>query len=536
MAKQSLDLGNELARPRAFGALALLAACFAAQAACTTSHGPQTADTNTSWLNACTDDGACTGATSCVGYVCTVSCSVEQVGTCRQLGAGAVCDALSATCDLPCEEDRDCGALGSTLVCETGRCREPSGLSASAQTLQLGTTDSNADLWYVSEVGTTWLGDRWRIGVQLLTSTGEQSKDGYISSFTSIRSLDVFPDEHVERDATEDRSEGVFPTDGDFGPLLVGKDGRVMEHVLIPNRDLNAPRTCQVRFYGPDSLAQRDVWEYDCTRSQRSIAPLDAAGSWLLLEQSFALETVLSARRYQPGQHLLGAPVELLRRGDGGSGVPALLGESDGQISLHWREASGFGAVATLSENTLVAAALPESAWRDASTTSLPRSVEGDLFGWRLMGDDWLLPISLGRISADEQGRWRVVAVHLGADAGSDPSLVPLELPLDDAQLGEAVHSLCPMPERKLLGYCHVEVPARDAQGPSTLWLHVFDEQGALRTAPVRVARTDNEIEACELSWSGEAFLATWTERTPDFVKRPFARVIALAPEINAAR
>jgi Kunitz/Bovine pancreatic trypsin inhibitor domain len=78
------------------------------------------------FLRHCTT--TCGGGLTCVSSVCTRGC-VRDTDRCDDLAPQAACTDQSiepgqvAVCDLGCESDNDCSALGAAYACESGFCR-----------------------------------------------------------------------------------------------------------------------------------------------------------------------------------------------------------------------------------------------------------------------------------------------------------------------------------------------------------------------------------------------------------------------------
>lgn len=91
--------------------------------------GPR-AGSETHFLTRCSS--TCAGGFDCVCGVCTVACANTAV--CSALAQPAECAAPRAcsepypklTCDVACDSDLDCGAVGPRHVCDEGFCRAPS--------------------------------------------------------------------------------------------------------------------------------------------------------------------------------------------------------------------------------------------------------------------------------------------------------------------------------------------------------------------------------------------------------------------------
>jgi hypothetical protein len=97
-------------------------------AACGGAATTRVAGGESHFLLQCDED--CPGGLECIAGVCTRACVVGQ-SQCSDLAPDAVCTNQSiepgavAVCDVDCERDRDCAALGSGFSCETGFCRGP---------------------------------------------------------------------------------------------------------------------------------------------------------------------------------------------------------------------------------------------------------------------------------------------------------------------------------------------------------------------------------------------------------------------------
>jgi hypothetical protein len=98
---------------------------------CTKSNGPLPGS-QTHFLDAC--DGNCPSGLACLCGVCTVACDdgdddamcAEQAdsATCSAaIGGDDACAGEGRVCDVECDGDRECSALGTGFACESGRCR-----------------------------------------------------------------------------------------------------------------------------------------------------------------------------------------------------------------------------------------------------------------------------------------------------------------------------------------------------------------------------------------------------------------------------
>lgn len=74
----------------------------------------------------------CAAGLDCIGGICTRSCLTEQA-SCGDLSAAASCTNQSvepgqvAVCDVGCQSDAACSALGSGFACTSGFCRQAGG-------------------------------------------------------------------------------------------------------------------------------------------------------------------------------------------------------------------------------------------------------------------------------------------------------------------------------------------------------------------------------------------------------------------------
>lgn len=86
-------------------------------------------DGESHFLQACTS--SCPGGLSCVCGVCTLPC--DGVNSCKTLSKAATCSSsadlgicasapVEQSCQVTCDTDAACGALGAGFACETGRC------------------------------------------------------------------------------------------------------------------------------------------------------------------------------------------------------------------------------------------------------------------------------------------------------------------------------------------------------------------------------------------------------------------------------
>lgn len=94
-------------------------------AACGGSLGKRTAGGESHFLDTCTS--SCGGGLECISQVCTRSCQLEG-SDCSDLAPSAACTDRSlesgrAVCEVACERDRDCSALGVQFGCSAGFCR-----------------------------------------------------------------------------------------------------------------------------------------------------------------------------------------------------------------------------------------------------------------------------------------------------------------------------------------------------------------------------------------------------------------------------
>ncbi|HMI92121.1 MAG TPA: hypothetical protein VK509_12185 [Polyangiales bacterium] len=98
--------------------------------ACSKAREPETGS-QTHFLNDC--DVSCPAPYSCLCGVCTLACS--DADQCSDAPGAAVCVAPESKagscseaklCDVECERNADCSAVGPQFSCEAGRCRETS--------------------------------------------------------------------------------------------------------------------------------------------------------------------------------------------------------------------------------------------------------------------------------------------------------------------------------------------------------------------------------------------------------------------------
>jgi hypothetical protein len=109
--------------------LGLLTVALLALGACAKSN-TMGGSSETHFLALC-DDSSCGEGLSCVCGVCTVICGdndrcdeLNGAASCRTPTPSSSCDADSV-CDVECDEDADCSALGDQHTCEAHRCRAP---------------------------------------------------------------------------------------------------------------------------------------------------------------------------------------------------------------------------------------------------------------------------------------------------------------------------------------------------------------------------------------------------------------------------
>jgi hypothetical protein len=97
-------------------------------AACGGAFGSRTAGGESHFLRQCDDE--CGPGLECVSGVCTRGCLVGE-DKCTDLAEAALCTDASiepgavAVCDVSCESDAGCAALGEAFTCEGGFCRGP---------------------------------------------------------------------------------------------------------------------------------------------------------------------------------------------------------------------------------------------------------------------------------------------------------------------------------------------------------------------------------------------------------------------------
>jgi hypothetical protein len=95
---------------------------------CTRADRPEGQSSETHFLALCSDN-ACGPGLRCVCGVCSAACEVGDDAMCGAFAEDATCgetaDGCStrATCDVTCENDADCEALGPMHACSAGRCR-----------------------------------------------------------------------------------------------------------------------------------------------------------------------------------------------------------------------------------------------------------------------------------------------------------------------------------------------------------------------------------------------------------------------------
>jgi len=89
---------------------------------------PPTLGGESHFLERCED--SCEGGLDCIGGVCTKGCLVSEMSSCSGF-PNAACTAESvepgavAVCDVACNGDEVCSAVGSAHRCENGYCRAP---------------------------------------------------------------------------------------------------------------------------------------------------------------------------------------------------------------------------------------------------------------------------------------------------------------------------------------------------------------------------------------------------------------------------
>jgi hypothetical protein len=119
--------------------------------ACGGALGTHTAGGESHFLRQCSQN--CGDGLECVSGVCTRGCLVAE-GGCGDLAPGAICTDASiepgaiAVCDVSCEGDSSCAALGADFSCADGFCRGPAllggGTSNNAGSSNAGSGSSSA--------------------------------------------------------------------------------------------------------------------------------------------------------------------------------------------------------------------------------------------------------------------------------------------------------------------------------------------------------------------------------------------------------
>jgi hypothetical protein len=109
---------------------------------------PPSGSSETHFLLRC-DDDSCGAGLECLCGACTKPCTADS--SCRSLGETARCAASvgacdeAETCDVECQNNADCEALGSAHRCEQGRCRAPAIASGTPPPTPTTTPPANPD-------------------------------------------------------------------------------------------------------------------------------------------------------------------------------------------------------------------------------------------------------------------------------------------------------------------------------------------------------------------------------------------------------
>lgn len=489
---------------------------------CTSSHGPTMADTNTSWLSTCGSNRDCGAGASCIDSVCTLSCDgAAAQRTCQPLGPGATCEEQAGSCDLPCTEDSECHTLSSHLRCESGRCREPSALRVGSQALQLAADMVPRKLQFTA-MDAAWRVDRWQLVISADNRGQDLQADGSPVFTSTLSIIDVFPDGHVETTAARDESSTGA------GAVVLGLDGRVQETMYRPTQT-GELASCELRFYESPALDQFHTVPVNCN-AKPEVTSLNETGAWLLIsKRGGAHET--QVRFYDAAQQLVGSEQLLAVTNHG---VVQAQASGERSVILHRRDFGLYAGIALLPADETLTTLLPVESWRDVSRDRLPKALDGGTPGWKLGAGGWLLPYGFGSAVVSRDGTSHAVVVRPNIGSELEPTQVVLDLSVGEERSRlDSAHSLYPIPERNLLAYTHVETPSASSDD-WTLWLHLFDLEGHLQTAPVRIASSALDILDCKLFWSGEAFLVTWKGSTSEDGDLPWARVVHLPPALSA--
>lgn len=477
-------------------------------AGCPATHGPESADTATSWLHACVGDGECTGASRCIAHLCSISCE-ERRDSCTVMARDARCEqpvaGAQSMCDLRCDGDGACTVLGVGYTCQQGFCRPESALEVQSQRLTLMDPAPGSEVWPSFDPLVTWTGDRFRIAI-----SGGSPEQPHPMSVLEV--FELFPDTTLVSRGRPTASTRVLDSwiTVSAQPLAINKAGTVAIGVWTTTAAGSAAAAfAEVQFLVPgkhEPIAIECPWVVE-------VAPARQGNDWLVLCHDD--EGAVRLGRFDPTAEHWSSPLrpvlERLPPGDRVSmsvqGEDALLWQSSVHPGRTARILNAAGGSARLSDQPLL--------WHVLADEPLRTSESGYFASW--LNGDWLVPQWVDEVRGGPNNIiWSTtpapmqspVAFRLledGAPSG------PVRFPLSVAH-ETRLNSVQGLPERGEVAFCFEEYGAV-VQGRQLgeLLVSLFDERGNRVDGPHRLSGKVSH-GTCRLAWSGSQLLATWLQ------------------------
>ncbi len=472
---------------------------------CTATHGPESADTATSWLHACVDDGDCTGISRCVEYLCAIPCA-EGRSSCDAMASGARCEqplgASQSVCDLPCDGDKACAALGSAYTCQEGHCRPGSALQLASQTLTLlDPTPEDGRLPGFPPL-LTWTGDRFRIAI-----SGGSNEQRHPMSVLEV--FELFPDGKFVSQGRPAAGTRVPESANAVSayPLAINRRGTIAILVNASTLLDSAPASlAEVQFLVPDVSEPRRL---ECPAA---VAPAREGDDWLVLCHDD--DGTARLGRYDPLTERWSSPLRLVREGPA-TGILELSVQGDDAIL--WQKSETFEQVARIPGAAAGSTRLTEEpvVWRPLEAVLPPPTRIGDTFegptGDWLMASEWEERDEPNTRLEPDGNLSTQSAVGFALEADRTP-LEVVRFPLSFAD-ATRLHSALRLPERGQVAFCFEDL-SRNAgkQQRGQLFVSLFDERGNRVGGPHLLTGTSINNGECRLAWSGSQLLATWLE------------------------
>lgn len=503
--------------------------------ACSSTHGPQPADTATSWLRACLDDGDCHAGANCVLHLCTLPCGADEAA-CAPLAAGASCqtreDTEEAICDLACDADRDCRALGGAYSCQERHCRPASSVQAT-QSLVFELPDARVSAWDPRAPIASWAEDRWRVALAGRRADERTAADSpYALAVTEIPGS-ASSNTRSADETLEVRTSVVTVNFSEA--YAIGRDGRV---AMASTRALTR-EDVGLSFISAEGIESEVL---PCLGSMVPAAAIRDS-EWLFLCRSD--ESTVSLGRYDvDAQRWTAPPRDVL---------VDLLPMEEVMLSVRGRDAVMFRqrpraepdvALVTGAADPAVHA-IPTLRWQTVDMSSVRLPGREGIYAGAVFGG-WVVPSwSEDRAARNIDGEDPNIGRFI---TPKEHELAPTGLLLgDDGTLGAPVRfvlaasgsvylaSIAGAPESERIAFCYSTHDADDLDASGApredLLLSVFDRDGARVAGPIVL--TDGRSGAhgtCNLTWSDSALLATWNECPAlDFdACQPRGRIISL--------